>query len=259
MPTIHIDENRILIKEASPEKITGKWKEAVDEIIKTCNEHLGSKLISIYIGGSVSHGDAIEDKSDVDSYVVVNLTEQECKGLDDVWVLNEEKRIDTLFPFQRGVEIHLIPADHISEGKKFQMKVFSARVYGKDFGLELHDYKLDRETMGRIRVDAKKDIETAKEDLAGTDDAKEIMKVGKWISKRIIRSSGMLCMWKENSYTMEIPKLVQMVSQYYPEKKEELDELFEYTKNPTSNKVQMQHLLRSFGAWLIEEDKNIFG
>jgi hypothetical protein len=152
MYSIGIDQNRVLIREASPEKITGRWREVVDEIIETCKEYLDSHLISLYIGGSVAHGSATENKSDVDSYAIVNLTRDEITDAYNNWVGSEKKRIDILFPFQRGVEIHLIPISQIGESKKFQMKVFSTLVYGKDFDMELPEYKLDKETIGQRRL-----------------------------------------------------------------------------------------------------------
>lgn len=215
-------QNRFLIKEASPEKITGKWKEIVDEIIKTCKEHLDDRFVSMYIGGSVAHGKAVENKSDVDSYVLVNLNRDQIEENQRVWVDIERKRLDNLFPFQRGVEIHLIPINNISEGKKFQMKVLSVWVYGKNYSNELPEYKLDKETLKHIRVNMEKDIQIARKELQETEDVKEIRRIGPWIAKRLIRSAGMMWMWKGDFFTMDINVLADNFVSSYPDKKLEI-------------------------------------
>jgi hypothetical protein len=146
----------------------------------------------------------------------------------------------------------------MSEGRKFQMKVLSALVYGKDFDTELPKYKLDRETLGRIRVNVGKDIEMATKEIQETDDSREIIRICAWISKRLIRSAGMTCMWKGDIFTMDVAVLMDVATANYPDKKVEISRLLEYTENPISSKIEIVDILNTFGMWLVEEDRKVF-
>lgn len=259
MATLGIDENRFLIKKASIEKITGKWEEVVNEMVKTCREHLGNRLISVYVGGSVAHGEAVDVKSDIDLYAITDLNDEKIKEAQNSWVNSEMDRLNKLYPFQRGAEINLFFIDKLPEGKKLQMKVFATRVWGKDFDLELPPIRLDKETCGRVRLSMERDIDIAREKLETASDVKEIKKIGFEIAKRLIRSAGMMCMWRADFYTMETDKLVDMFISFYPDKEKEMRNLYEFEKYPPSDKGDILAMFDSFGEWLMEEDRKIFG
>jgi hypothetical protein len=259
MATLNIDENRFLIKKASKENITGKWEEVVNEMVKTCKEHLGDHLISVYVGGSVAHGEAVDVKSDIDLYAITDLNDEKIKEAQNSWVNPEMDRLNKLYPFQRGAEINLFFIDKLPEGKKLQMKVFATNVWGKDFDTELPPIRLDKETCARVRLSMKRDIDIARGKLDTVSDVKEINKIGFEIAKRLIRSAGMMCMWRVDFYTMETDKLVDMFISFYPEKAKEMRDLYEFEKNPPSDKEEILAMFDSFGEWLMEEDRRIFG
>src|SRR5437868_1345473 len=123
-----------LIGEGSPDKIQGKWKEAVDEIVKGYTDHLGEKVISVYIGGSVGSGSQIENSSDIDAYAIVDMSDEDIKKATTGWLKEEKARIDAKFTFQRGIDMALSSINNISEMRKFQFKLLAALVYGKDLG-----------------------------------------------------------------------------------------------------------------------------
>lgn len=259
MAVLNIDENRFLIKKASIEKITGKWKEVVDEMIKTCIEHLGDHLISVYVGGSVAHGEAVEIKSDIDLYALTDLNDEQMEENRNSWVKAEMDRLNKLYPFQRGAEINLFSIHKLPEGKKLQMKVFATWVWGKDFDQELPQIRLDKETCARVRLSMKRDVDIARAKLETASDVKEIKKIGFEIAKRLIRSAGMMCIWRVDFYTMETDKLVDMFVSFYPEKEKEMRDLYEFEKNPPTSKEKILAMFDSFGSWLMEEDKRVFG
>lgn len=259
MAILHVDKNRLIQKEASPDKITGEWREVVDEIVETCKSRLGSRLISLYIGGSVSTGNAVRDKSDVDSYAVVDMGKEEIEEAEGSWVKEERKRIHSQFPFLRGVEIHFSPVSSMSEGRKFQLKVLAALVYGKDFSAELPEYRLNKETLGRVRVNVAKDINKARKELADASDPKTILRISKWIPKRLIRSAGMLVLWKGDVFSMEIPFLTDLISSQYPEQKQAFEAVIRLANEGSEVKEDTLAVLDDFGEWLIGEDKRVFG
>ncbi len=259
MAVLYAGEDKTLKRVASPEKIVGKWKEVVDTIVETSKLHLDLHLIAIYIGGSVGTGMAKENKSDVDSYVVVDLSKDEIEQLYDAWVDEERRRIHRLFPFLRGVEIHFSPLNEMTEGRKFQLKVLSAHVYGKDISARLPEYKLDKETIGRIRVNVAKDLKKARRELSETTEKTKIQRIGSWIAKRLIRSSGMLVLWKGNVFTMDIEPLVELLISHYPEQAQSVQTLLDYTNEAPTEKKEILCMLDVYGQWLVQEDREVFG
>ena len=258
MATLNIDQNRFLIKKASIENINGKWKVVVDEMIEVCKKHLGDHLIAVYVGGSVAHGEAVEIKSDVDLYALTDLDDEQMEKSRNSWVNTEMDRLNKLYPFQRGAEINLFSVHKLPEGKKLQMKVFATWVWGKDFDQELPPIRLDKETCARVRLSMKRDIDIAREKLNTVYTTKEINKIGFEIAKRLIRSAGMMCMWRVDFYTMETDKLVDMFISFYPDKEKEMRGLYEFEKNPPSDKEEILAMFDSFGEWLMEEDRRVF-
>lgn len=258
MAIIKTDKNRILLQEASPDKIIGKWKDAVDEVIETYKNHLGDKLISVYVGGSVGVGTAIEGKSDLDTYAVTYLNKEETEEAYDDWINTERKRIDEKFPFQRGVELHLWDVDDMSDKRKFKLRLVSAYVYGKDFYNELPDFILDIDTIRKIRLDIVKQFNMAKIDFDKHDDSKTIKEICAWVAKRIIRQCGMLVIWKEDFFTVDLEPVIKIFIKYYPEKEIEIKRAFDYVNEPTDDKKEILDFIDSFGEWIIEEDEKIF-
>jgi len=259
MAIIPIDENRYLIKSAGPEKVTGKWKEAVDEIVNVCKKHLGNNLVSVYVGGSVALGEGKEDKSDIDTYAIVSVSEPDIKEAEKTWVKDEVAMLNKLFPFQRGIEILLKPVDNILLRKKFQMKVIAAHVYGKDFDSEIEPFKLDRETLKLIRYLPGREIDSARRKLEMFDTPEKIKETAVWIAKRLVRGGGTLVMWKGDFYTMDISTLAEIFIKDYPEKAEEMKKALDWTKNAPENKQEILNFLDTFGNWLVEEDARVFG
>jgi predicted nucleotidyltransferase len=258
MSVLKLDKNRTIIKKASVEKISGVWKEVVDEIVDALKNLVKEDLVAVYVGGSVATGDAVLHHSDVDTYAIVDLSKKEIEEKFNEIVFNESKKIDLLFPYQRGVEMHLVSINEISEGRKFQLKNLSVCVYGNDISQEIPLYTLNKETIAKIRVSVADDIEKARKWLINAKKESEIEKISQWISKRLIRNAGMLCMWREDYFTMEIPLLVEMFSKYYKEKIEDIETLYRFTKTPPKSKESIEGVFDSFGSWLIEEDRKVF-
>lgn len=257
MNVVPITKSRVLLRQASPEKISGEWRRVVDEIISVCKTNLGSHLIAVYIGGSVACGQAIEGKSDVDSYVVVDLDKHDITQAYPQWVEKERKQLDLKFPFQRGVEIHLQP-NVLSERNKFRFTVLTALVHGKSLVPPDTKFVLDKETLRRVRVDVAQDITTARTELFVSDDLAEIARIGTWVAKRLIRGAGTLVLWKAEYYTMDVKLLSDLFLSDYPAQRESIGILMDLIEHPCHDKQKVIDILDSFGSWLVAEDKNIF-
>lgn len=259
MKILGIDNNRYIIKDASQSKITGKWKMVTDAIVEVYKKTFDENLISVYVGGSVAVGESVENKSDVDTYAIIDLPQGDLDEIDKKVLNTERDRLNIYFPFQSKIEMHLYPKDSLGVRKSFQLGLLATKIYGEDIVDESKKYVLGKELFQRVRVSVSGDIKKAYEKLDKSATTESTKSVGTWIAKRLIRSAGTLSMWKGDFYTMNIQLMVNMFTDEYPDKKTEIDTLANWVNNPTESKEEVIQFLKIFGEWLIEEDERIFG
>lgn len=258
MKILPIDKNRVIIRQASVDKITGKWRLAVDLIVEKYKEIFGKKLVSVYINGSVATGDAVENTSDIDTNVIVDMSEEEINEVAKQTLSKEIDELQKSIPFASKIELHTYPKDSLSERKRFQMKITGVCVYGKNYDDESPEYKLERETLKKFRVSVSDDIKKVKKWLEIDNNPIEIKNDAIWISKRLIRNSGTLVMWKGDFYTMDIHLLAKMFIEHYPQKKDSMETMLGWVANPTEDKEIILSFLNDFGDWLVKEDARVF-
>lgn len=258
MKILPIDENRIIIKQASLDNITGKWKEAVDLIIEKYKEIFGDKLVSVYINGSVPTGNAVENKSDIDTNAIVDMTNEDIQKIEKDILPEKIIQLNTSIPFVRKVEVHIHSKDTWSERKRFQMKITGICVYGKNYDSETPEYTLSRETFQKFRVSISKDIQKARDDLSVSTVSDDVKRIATWIAKRLIRNAGTMALWKGDFYTMDVSLMAEVFAKSYPEKKIEIQTLLSWVTNPPEDKAVVIDFLDTFGSWLVDEDMRVF-
>lgn len=258
MKILKIDKDRFIIKEADQSKITGKWKMVTDAVVDVYKKIFDKNLISVYVGGSIALGEAIENKSDVDTYAIVDLDPEELDEIDKIILKSEKEKLNTRFPFQTKVEMHLYSKDSIGLRKSFQLGLLATRIYGSDVIDESKKYILSKDTFQKVRVSISDDIVKAHKKISNATTSMDIKLIGTWIAKRLIRDAGTLVMWKGDFYTMDIQLMVKIFTDEYSNKKVEIDTLENWVNNPPESKEEIIQFLNNFGKWLVEEDERIF-
>ena len=274
MKTLLIDKDRYMIKTASVNKITGKWKDAADAAIEAYKNVFGDSLVSVYIGGSVACGEAIEGKSDIDTYAVLNISQEKVEEIVKVKLDPERLKLDSEFPFLSKFEMHAYSLDIMGIRKQFQLRLLAVCVFGKNFDGDFPNYPLTKETFQKVRISMSGDIQKARTQLekanlnssrVGESKMKEseylkyVATGARWVAKRLIRNAGTLALWKGDFYTMNVPMMAEIFAHAYPDKKAEIEVLLSWVDNPPSDKDVVLKFLDTFGAWLVEEDERVFG
>src|SRR3990167_4069874 len=199
------DSEGFFVNESSVEKIQLPWKEGVEEIKKVYLEHLGDLLHSVYIRGSVSRGEAIEDVSDIDAFAIVKADPQ---ALNLSWVSQEQKRLKEKYSFSTGVELEVKSFDELMAGKKYfyemTIKSMAACVYGEDLAPKFRKFKPDIELAQKLHGDLAKRIEQTKIGLASSTDERETKAWCAFIMKRIIRSGCAILIEKTAKYSRDM-------------------------------------------------------
>ncbi len=252
---MHIGEDGCLVNETARENVVGKWKDVVDNVIEIYKHHLGEKLHSLYLRGSVARGKAIDGVSDVDTIAVVSISSDELKTFDFSWVKNEQDRLNEKYPFQTRVEFYFLSKENVSFTDQFIIQTQSVCVYGDNLSGSFGKIPFSKETILKLieENEVDKKIERARSIIEESDDSKKIAKMTSWISKRFLRMGVLLAAYKEPKYTRDLYPSYELFAAQYPDKAKEMRQALEYAINPTENKEESLAFINDLGTWLIEE------
>lgn len=112
------------------------YKPIVESILSLCQKYFDSRLLSIYIGGSVGACEAWPWESDVDSFIF--LKNQPCSN-DEIWQRDKELYLKKQYPVAKEVHLNLYSLDTLRKESfwRFILRYNSLHIYGKDLLAEL--------------------------------------------------------------------------------------------------------------------------
>lgn len=244
------DKEGFLINPTSTEKLQENWKPAIEGLVEACKEHYGEKLKNVYIRGSVAKGEAVENISDLDSFLYVEIEENE---INYDWADKVENEISGKYPFINGVEI-AIETVQKSE-KDYILLNQSLCVYGTP--VEIPKLKPGKE-MAIHAPAIKNRIEKSLSFLEKEENENKIKNHCVWAMKGILRTGFEITMERSKKYTRDLYKCYETFSEYYPEKEPDMRNVLDLALNPTSNKEIFKDTLEGFGNWLIEETQKYY-
>lgn len=141
---LDVDEEGYIVKAASNDKIQFKWPPAVDEVVEAYKQHLGDRLHSVYVRGSVARGEAIDDISDIDTVALITTSNN---NIYLGWATDFERNLMKEFPFVNGTEIKAFQKDNLDPKTQFMLKnPGSLRLRGR-----YHRNIAENETRNRCR------------------------------------------------------------------------------------------------------------
>lgn len=256
---MEVDAEGNLINEAGQDKFQENWREAINDFVATVKEHLGDKVLSIYIRGSAAKGTAVDTISDLDTITILNVSKEELNNVDLSWIPSERKKLMEQHPFQEKVEFDFISSEGIDFSDKFVLKTQSICVYGKDIAEDFEEMSLTKENLLKLRGSIQAKIDATIDAINTTEDPEAIKKHLKWICKRFLRRGILMVAERANLYSRDLYPSYKIFSQYYPEKEAEMRQVLEYALNPTGDKTEALEFIKEFGDWIVEEDNKIFG
>lgn len=244
-----------LVNETSKENIVGKWKEVVAGAVEACKRHLGDKLHSVYLRGSVARGKAIDGVSDVDIIVVLSIGPRELGMLDLDWTKREEDILRENYPFQTRVEFRFLSRDEVPFTDRFIIQTQSVCIYGNDLSQSFGKIEFSRPNILKLieenKIDTK--IEDARLITEQSDDPETIAAMVSWIAKRFLRMGVLLAALKEPKYTRDLYPSYELFADQYPEKTDDMRQALEYAINPPEDKQEALRFMNDLGSWLVGE------
>src|SRR6266481_2572789 len=248
---LEIDADGYIVNPASIEKIQERYIEPLEEVKDDYLFYFGSGLHSLYIRGSIPKGQGIDDVSDIDTFAIVSLKEEE---IDTSWGKETNAKIKREYPFIEGVEIVAIPLANLAKfkGDQIMIKTQSVCLYGTDLASTIPSFKPGFETAQHIQG-IKREIEQTIAWLQEEKPEEQTVKKCTWIMKRLVRSGFELTMEHSGKYTRDLYPCYQTFSEFYPAKKDGMYEVLTLAISPTKEKKVILEVLSGIGLWLSDE------
>lgn len=246
------DENGFIVNEASLEKIISPWKEVVEEVKNFYIKNLGDIVLSIYVRGSVSRGEAIKNISDVDTFAIIS---KDIKDIDRSWVKETQKSLKEKFPFVEGIEFGFIYYENLFSSdsefiNRFTIKTQSICIYGEDIAFKIESFRPDEKTVRQIisHANLRRALENAKNKITQSSSVDDIGYWCRFAMKRIIRAGFLLVMDQEKVFTRDLYPSYQLFSKYFPEHETKMKKALEWAINPIDNAGEITEFIDDFGV-----------
>ena len=257
-----VDADGHLINPCRHNLIAPPWSAAVEALVAAYRHHLGARLHSVYLRGSVPKGGAIEGVADIDSFAVL-LSEPE--DTDAAWIAPLQARMAEEFPFHTGVEVNLVSRRTVCEDPKawvwpFLIKTQSLCLWGDDLAPSLPGYRPGLSLAGhapRLAADLE-EFRAQCPEGAEAELAQDIREWCQWIMKRVVRSGFELTMARERTYTRDLYPCYTAFARHYPERAPQMRQALQWAIVPADTKLPLQQFLEEFGGWLVGEVAAVF-
>lgn len=255
---LEVDQDGYIVKQASIEKIPGKWKPLIEEAVSAYKNQYKDSLLSVYVRGSVAKGEAIDGISDLDTIAVTTTLPAVGTSWGEAFSVEMVKK----YPFVEKVEIlaqTLGQALDPNRGVHIMLKTQAVCVYGKDLSDGIPKLRPGKEAcqhVWSIQSELQATMDFFEDERA--DGPGEARKKVAWILKRIVRTGFELVMEREQKYTRDLYPCYESFSKYYPEKQALMRETLYLALNPMDKPEKIKGLLKSWMEWMPREIERIF-
>lgn len=259
-----------IVNPSRAEKLIDPWKSAVEAVREGYLRHLGDKVHSIYIRGSVARGLARERVSDIDSFAVIS------GEVDDLsWAAELAEEVTRRFTFCAGVEVICLPLHNLLNGGddfnaswRMILKTQCVCVYGENLAGRLPDYRPGTETVIHA-TDLRRQVERLTDGLKALLFISGLPFGGRFfgtsgggygplvslgcaeLMKRIVRAGFEIVMEEEGAYTRDLYPCYKIFSKHFPALEGGMRRALELAVNPTSDPRELLAFLEEFGPRIV--------
>lgn len=245
----HVDKEGFLVNPAAIEKIQDDWRPLIDELAELYKKHFGEQLVSVYLRGSVSKGEAIKGVSDIDSWCYVDLQQED---IDTSAFREDIKKLNQKYTFSEGIESGVDSLSYVEEDQFWIAQ--AALLYGKD--LQEEKFKIGKEIMFHSR-DTSQMTNKVTNFFKKEYTEKDKVHLCVWLCKQILRSVIELCFERSGKYSRDLYRCWETFTEYYPEKSDEMREVLHLALNPTADEQVIRDLEQKWTKWIIEEKEKL--
>lgn len=252
---LNTDKDGYLIPDVSLDKIVPPWDEAVNFIKKAYIKHLGKRLHSVYIRGSVARGLAVEGISDLDSFAILRGNPPKKKNELD-WTKKVSEQYMERFPFSARPEIWFNREAAFLKNPKgyWWLKLGAVCIHGENLIPRIPAVKLETlathlefqgDYISKIVREFHQGIKNA--------DQEHTKEYCKGICKEFLRAGMALVMSRSKGFSRDLYYCYELFARFYPQQDTIMRQALEYALNPTANKETLLPFVNKLGEFLSQE------
>lgn len=246
-----VDDQGFLVSPASMEKVQEHWKPVLEEYIKACKDLYGDDLVSVYVRGSVAKGEAIDEISDLDAFVVLK---DDYTKPDEGLVSEKRDFMAKKFPFVNGFEF----GEYTEAGVRNEDLLINQSLlfFGKK--IEVPKTKLSKDMAWHapnFQSRHNKLISFLEEENPSNERIKNRVE---WLGKGIVRAGLEILIEKSGKYTRDLYPCYQVFSEYYPGQEPQMRAVLDVVLNPNVVQEKAKEVLLPMSQFILEESKKIY-
>jgi hypothetical protein len=250
-----LDDDGFIRPEVSLAWVSARYAPVTGQTVKVVRQHLGPRLHSLYLCGSIVKGTAVPHRSDLDALAALHGAPTDA---DHTAARLAAAEIGAAFPFLADVSIGLWSAEAIlSEDERYDMgffvKCLCVCVDGVDLGARLPRYTpslaLARGTNGNIG----QLVADRRARLAALDDPAGIRFICRGIMRKLLHTAFTLVMPRYGVWTSDLDRSAALFGRYYPTWRAAMEIVLRLAREPSGDKAVVLAILDTTGAWLVGE------
>ena len=233
------------------------YRPVIDELINFLTNGLGENLHSIYLYGSVARKTAKENLSNIDFIVVTHAPFSDMRTT----LFNSIKwRFQKAYPFVTEVSYKTALVNEVASLESifswgFLLRHCSVCIYGDDLSECFGDYEPSWEIAKYWNMDVEDWLAVYRNRIARCKNDADQVKAQKMISKKLLRASYSLVMYKDKQWFDDPVECGQAFLKHYPEKEVEIHRLGILLSGHVIAKRSVIGILDGFGEWLVVQYK----
>ena len=252
---LNIDKDGYLIPDVSLDKIVPPWDEAVNFIKEAYIKHLGKRLHSVYIRGSIARGLAIEGISDLDSFALLRGNPPKKKN-ELEWAEKVSEQYMKRFPFSARPEIWFNREEPFCKNleEKWWLKLGAVCIYGENLIPRIPPVKLET-IVAKLKFQSDYISEIISYLHEGIEDAdpEQTKAYCTWICKRFLRAGMVLVVSRAKVFSRDLYYCYELFANFYPQQEATMRQALEYALNPTESKEILLPFVKRLGEFLSQE------
>lgn len=241
------------VQNTATDKLPPKWKKGLKAAIKEYKHHLGDKIHSIYLRGSVAKGNPFDGISDFDTFALIK---GKITASDRKWIQEVKEKLLRRFPFASRFDLLIYSYHDFFHLEKFYTARFLLKaqgkcIYGENVSNRIKEIKLST-YVRKIRKHniILTSIDKAISQLKNARSSPARKEICRWITKRVLRTIPYITFEQERRFTRDLFPCHELGVKYFPHKKQKIHQLLHWAINPTADRKRLIPFLKYFRKWL---------
>ncbi|AIY40459.1 putative nucleotidyltransferase [Collimonas arenae] len=234
------------------ETVQPEFQALVDDVIATLSSQIGNSIHSIYLYGSIAHGDAVIRSADLDVTIVLF----QAASVDEDRLIKSMRRIlQDVHPevvkidFDIGVLAN-VTAPHMADSWGYWLKHHCRCIWGTDLASSFALFKPSKAIALAVNGDFDEVLNGYAGQIENASDQIEVQHLKRAAARKLIRATNILRSDSEQSWPQNLNSYVDLFLKSYPAMADSISYFLAEANGTHGIPDEFVKRLRSFSHWL---------